>query len=101
MPIKKIPNQLNCEARAGQAVLSVFTNSKKGHFSCNETKLYEALVSCIHDNYGFFQVHLTTHPFIAVHITGNQDKMDTHGNKMRSQIINALKENHDIGNVRI
>jgi len=101
MPIKKVANQLNTEARGEDAVISVFTNSKKGHFSCSEAKLFESLEFSLSDPYKFYQVHLTTYPSIAVHITGDKDKIATNGNQLREAIIKTLIDLHDIGNVQI
>ena len=101
MPIKKVANELNTEARSEDAVISVFTNSKKGHFTCSEAKLFETLEFCIGDTYKFYQVHLTTHPSIAVHVTGDKDKIATNGNQLREAIIKTLTDLHDIGNVQI
>ncbi len=101
MPIKKIPNNLNTDVRRDDAVLSVFTYSKKGHFSCTEAKLFENLEFCLRDTYKFYQVHLTTHPFIAVHVTGNKDKISVNGSAIRESIIKTLNDYLDIGNVKI
>lgn len=101
MPIKKTPNNLNTDARKDDAVLSVFTNSKKVHFSCSEAKLFESLEYCLHDTYKYYQVHLSTHPFIAVHITGDKDKISLNGNDLRQAIINTLSDYHEIGNVKL
>ena len=101
MPIKKIPNQLITDARSEDAVISIFTSSKKGHFSCSEAKLFESLEFCIVDPYKFYQVHLTTYPSIAVHITGDKDKIATNGNQLREAIIKTLTDLHDIGNVQL
>jgi len=101
MPTKKTPNNLITEARKDDAVISIFTNSKKGHFSCSEAKLFESLEFCIVDPYKFYQVHLTTHPAIAVHITGDKDKIATNGNQLREAIIKTLTDLHDIGNVQL
>jgi hypothetical protein len=101
MPIKKVANQLNTEARGEDAVISVFTNSKKGHFTCSEAKLFEALEFSIGDPYKFYQVHLTTYPSIAVHVTGDKDKILKNGNDLRKAIVNTLNDLHDISNVRI
>ena len=101
MPIKKVANQLNTEARCDDAIISIFTNSKKGHFSCSETKLFESLESCIFDTHKFYQVHLTTYPSIAVHVTGDKDKISENGNELRKAIIKTLNDLHDIGNVQL
>ena len=101
MPIKKVANQLNTEARGENAVISVFTNSKKGHFSCSEAKLFENLEFSIGDTYKYYQVHLTTYPSIAVHVTGDKDKIDKNGNDLRKAIVKTLNDLHDIGNIQI
>ena len=101
MPVKKIANQLSTEARSEDAVISIFTKSKKGHFTCSEAKLFENLEFCIGDTYKVYQVHLTTHPFIAVHVTGEKDKIAQNSSYLREAIVNTLKELHDIGNVQL
>jgi hypothetical protein len=101
MPIKKIPNKLNTNYRRNDAVISVFTDSKKGHFNCSESRLFEHLESAIFDPHKYYQVHLTTHPSIAVHITGDKDKIDANESKLRLAIEQTLSELHDIGNVKI
>ena len=101
MPIKKIANHLNTEARCDHAIISVFTNSKKGHFTCSEAKLFEALEFSIGDTYKYYQVHLTTYPSIAVHVTGDKDKIDKNGNDLRKAIVKTLNDLHDIGNVQL
>ena len=100
MPIKKVANKLNTEARSEDAVISVFTNSKKGHFTCSEAKLFENLEDCLHDIHKFYQVHLTTHPTVAVHITGDADKLKNNEIDLRERIIATLTFFHDIGNVQ-
>jgi hypothetical protein len=101
MPIKKTPNQLNTDARNEDAVISIFTNSKKGHFTCSEAKLFEALEFSIGDTYKYFQVHLTNYPSIAVHVTGDKDKIAKNGNQLREAIIKTLTDLHDSGNVQL
>jgi hypothetical protein len=66
MPLKKTPNSINLFEH--EDVLSFFTFSKRNHFS-SESKLYDALatrISTINTNY---IVHLTTYPFISVHVS--------------------------------
>jgi hypothetical protein len=101
MPIKKVANQLNTEARVEDAVISVFTNSKKGHFSCSEAKLFESLEFSIGDTHKYYQVHLTTYPSIAVHITGDKDLIAKNCSDLRNAIVKTLNDLHDIGIVRI
>ena len=98
MPIKKIPNQLKTDARCDDAVISIFTNSKKGHFTCSEAKLFESLEYAIKDPYKYYQVHLTIYPTIAVHVTGDKDKIVENGKELRQAIVNTLTELHDKGN---
>ena len=100
MPIKSTPNTLFCEARADEAVINIFTQSKKGHFTCTEAKLFDALDDCLHDVQKYFQVHLTTHPYIAVYITGREDHIKKNEKDLRKKIIETLTSLHDIGNVR-
>lgn len=49
-------------------VLSFFTHSKKNHFD-SESKLYDSLSNHINGIKPNYSVHLTTHPFIAVHVS--------------------------------
>ena len=101
MPIKKVANELDCDARKKHGVINIFTNSKKGHFTCSEAKLFELLEFCLNDTYKYYQVHLTTHPTIAVHITGEAEKIKKNEKDLRMKIIATLTELHDIGNVKI
>ena len=100
MPKKIIANQLNCSARVNDGVINIFTYSKKGHFTCTESKLFESLEYCLHDIHKFYQVHLTTHPTVAVHITGDADKIKNNESDLRNKVIAVLTELHDIGNVQ-
>ena len=68
MPIKKTPNHLNLRQDSSSHVLNFFTNSKKAHFSISEGKLYEELENGVKSVNFNYQVHLTTYPFIAVHV---------------------------------
>lgn len=66
MPKQTTSNQVNLFEV--EDVLSFFTFSKKNHFD-SESKLYGSLVSAmirINTNY---LVHLTTYPYIAVHVS--------------------------------
>ena len=65
MPKKTTPNQI--VIREAESVVSFFTNSKKNHFD-SEAKLYDSLDSAMSGINPNFSVHLTTHPYIAVHI---------------------------------
>jgi hypothetical protein len=86
MPIKKTPNSINLFEH--EDVLSFFTFSKRNHFD-SESKLYDALstrISSINTNY---IAHLTTYPFISVHIS--------HGltgdlGKNKEKILTAINE---------
>ena len=66
MPIKKIPNHIHIMEH--DDVVSLFTTSRKNHFT-SEAKLYEALESGVRSLNVDFEVHLTTHPFIGVHVS--------------------------------
>lgn len=100
MPIKSTANTLNCDYRSDEAVINIFTQSKKGHFTCTEAKLFDALDQCVYDSNGYFNVHLTTHPFIAVHITGEASKIKKYEKDLRKKILETLTSLHDIGNVK-
>jgi len=92
MPIKKTPNHLNLRQDSSSHVLNFFTNSKKAHFSISEGKLYEELeigVKRVNFNY---QVHLTTYPFIAVHVLYGAKFPDDeqHIEKIRQTLENVM-----------
>jgi hypothetical protein len=98
MAIKKYAEKLNCDARKDDGVINIFTDGKKSHFTCTEAKLFETLELFLNDTYKFYQVHLTTHPTIAVHITGDAAKIKKNENELREKIIAALKSQHFKGN---
>jgi hypothetical protein len=65
MPKKTTTNHITI--REHEAVVSFFTYSKKNHFD-SEAKLYESLLSAIMGINPDYSIHLTTHPYIAVHV---------------------------------
>lgn len=66
MPKKTTPNQITLHQH--EDVVSFFTHSKKNHFD-SESKLYDSLVSFINGVNPNYIVHLTSYPYIAVHVT--------------------------------
>jgi len=66
MPKKITLNQISLQEH--EDVLSFFTFSKKNHFA-SDAKLYDALATSIHGINCNYQVHLTTYPYIAVHVS--------------------------------
>jgi hypothetical protein len=67
MPIKKIKNFVQFFSNDENFVLNYFTFNKKTHFR-SERKLYEAICSAVNSISPYPTVHLTTYPYIAVHI---------------------------------
>jgi len=65
MPKKTTANHITI--RKPEAVVSFFTHNKKNHFD-SEAKLYDSLDCAIVGINPNYSVHLTTHPYIAVHI---------------------------------
>ena len=66
MPIKKTTNHITL--RQVEEVVSFFTHSKRNHFD-SESKLYDSLVSFINAINTNYSVHLTSYPYIAVHVS--------------------------------
>lgn len=66
MPKKLIPNQITL--REVEDVLTFLTFSKKNHFD-SEAKLYDSLSSSLRQVNPNYTIHLTTYPYIAVHIS--------------------------------
>jgi hypothetical protein len=67
MPIKKIKNFVQFFSNEEDFVLNYFTFNKKAHFR-SESKLYEAICVAVNSISPYPIVHLTTYPYIAVHI---------------------------------
>jgi hypothetical protein len=66
MPIKKNPNSVSIRTN-NSSTLSFFTFNKKAHFS-SEGKLFDELKTVISGISPYVTCHLTTYPYIAVHI---------------------------------
>jgi hypothetical protein len=98
MAIKKYVEKLNCDVRKDDGVINIFTDGKKSHFTCTEAQLFETLELFLNDTHKFYQVHLTTYPTIAVHITGNAAMIKKNENELREKIIAALNSQHFKGN---
>jgi hypothetical protein len=88
MPIKKTPNTINIFEH--EEVTSFFTHSKKSHFD-SESKLFDALktsISSINVNY---MVHLTTHPYISVHVShGLTGELKKNKTKLHEKVNDVL-----------
>ena len=91
MPKKSNPNYITMSEH--EDVLSFFTYSKKNHFD-SESKLYGFLsdhINAINPNYA---VHLTTHPFIAVHVSfGLANGLSKDKSKIEETIKSVLESN--------
>lgn len=75
-------------------VLNFFTMSLKSHFNCTDKQLYEAVKDALYTTNGFFVVHLTIHPYIAVHVTGRKDIVEEHIDWIKDQIKLVLQTHH-------
>lgn len=88
MPIKKIHNEINVFEH--EDVVSFFTNSKKNHFQ-SESKLFDDLQSWMLVVSSDYRVHLTTHPYIAVHVVfGLVGGLQKNKSKIKSTIVEVL-----------
>ncbi len=86
MPKKTIPNQV--VFFHFEDVMSIFTHMKKNHFD-SESKLFNTLVSTINSVNPNYSVHLTTYPYVAVHIAfGLVNELE----KNRSNIEKAIQK---------
>lgn len=101
MPIKKISNQLNVLELDNNHVLSVVTSSKKNHFSCTTSRLCEELVDATYTSVGYFNAHVSTHPFIGIHIVGERDMLDKHKDMLIANVSRVLTNYHERGNVKL
>jgi hypothetical protein len=101
MPIKKISNQLNVLEVDSNHVLSIVTSSKKNHFSCTTSKLSELLIDATYTSVGYFNAHVSTHPFIGIHIVGERGMLDKHKDMLISNVSRVLNNYHERGNVRL
>jgi len=89
MPIKKISNTVKLREDSS-AVLSFFTFNKKAHFE-SESKLYDSLISAISGVDVNAVCHLTTYPYIAVHIQhGIQKVLDEKGDQFKKAVEDTL-----------
>lgn len=90
MPQKKIPNAVSIHR--AEAVLSCFTYSKKNHFA-SESQLYDALSTRINAISSLYVVHLTTYPYIAVHVSfGSHDGLSKDREQLEQTILAVLRE---------
>ena len=101
MPIKKISNQLNVLQLDNSHVLSIVTSSKKNHFSCTTARLCEELVDATYTSVGYFNAHVSTHPFIGIHIVGERGMLDKHKDMLIANVSRVLTNYHERGNVRL
>lgn len=74
-------------------VLNYFTFNKKAHF-CSESKLFDALCNAISGVSPYPTVHLTTFPYIAVHISYADKKLINDNEKQFIEVVrNTLEDN--------
>jgi hypothetical protein len=91
MPIKKNPNVVNLRKQNEGEVLSYFTNSKRNHFT-SETKIYADLQLTISAVNPIYSIHLTTYPFIAVHIScGSKELLNDKVSEIEKAILQSLE----------
>jgi hypothetical protein len=93
VPKKKIPNTLYLVHARSDEIMSFITQCKKNHFDCSESKLYDSLNMAFYDSNGYYVVYLSTYPYIAVHITGRNDKLMGNEHAFQEKIETVLK-NH-------
>lgn len=91
MPKKSTPNHITIHI--AEDVVSFFTHSKRNHFD-SESKLYDSLVTNINGINPNYLVHLTTYPYIAVHVSfGLADGLNKDKVKIE-QVIHQVLESH-------
>jgi hypothetical protein len=91
MPIKKNLNHVTLWKQKEGEVLSYFTHSKRSHFT-SESKIYEDLQLTIRIVNPIFSVHLTTYPFIAIHVVcGNTELLQSKENEIEKAIMESLE----------
>ena len=89
MSIKKIPNYVTLREHEG--VVSFFSSSKKGHFQ-SESKLFEAVEGAVSQVSPYFSVHLSTYPYIAVHVSfGKADELYAKKEALREKVQQAIE----------
>ena len=93
MPKKTTPNSLYLVHARSDEIMSFITQCKKNHFDCSESKLYESLNFSLNDIYGFFNLYLSTYPYIAVHIAGTSEKLKGKEQDFKEKI-EATLQNH-------
>lgn len=91
MPKKTIPNTVSIHR--AEDVLSCFTFSKKNYYA-SESKLYDALDDSINKINPNYSVHLTTYPYIAVHVSfGLHDGLSKDRERLEQTVLAVLREN--------
>jgi hypothetical protein len=91
MPIKKNLNHVTLRKQNEGEVLSYFTHSKRNHFT-TDSKIYADLQSTISAVNPIYTVHLTTHPFIAVHVAcGSAELLKSKENEIEKAILQSLE----------
>ena len=91
MPKKSTLNHVTL--RQAEDVVSFFTFSKKNHFD-SESKLYESLVNNVHGINQNYMVHLSSYPYIAVHISyGMVNGLSKDRTKIE-QVVEQVLESH-------
>lgn len=101
MPVKKISNHLMIDEVESNSTLSFVTRSKKNHFTCTASKLSELLVDATYTSTGYFNTYVATHPFVAVLVIGEPDKLAEYKDMLKNKITNVLQDYHSKGNVTI
>lgn len=91
MPVKKIRNNISLRTSNQGEVLSYFSSSKRNHFD-SESRLYEDLDAAISQVDAVFTAHLTTYPFIAVHVAcGNVELLGRKKSEIEAVILSVLE----------
>jgi hypothetical protein len=58
--------------------LSYVTNAKKGNFILSEARLYDEFSSALSRGHFYYQIYMSTQPFVALHIVGREDIINEH-----------------------
>jgi len=101
MSIKKVPNILNVCVVDSEEVLTISTGSKKTHYECSESKLFDALTDAVKTSGGYFNLYMATYPSVLISIYARKDILAEHKDWLIKQITCTLQSYHSIGNVRV
>ena len=91
MPKITTRKPLNLRHVSNKEIISFLTWSKKNHFDCSESKLFNELQYALEDSYGLYKVHLTTYPCIGVHITGRDFSLKGKEKEFNDKIESVLQ----------